>query len=103
MTGGRGRAVLTAHEPNRNVSCLCGFKDLSDSRAPLKVLRGIRVLRRGKCQERIDVCELPRVWGVIDRIFFYSKRSLEGAYVEQARVVCRRFWCGIAGGLDGEA
>jgi len=48
----------TAHEPHGNVACLCSFEDLSDAWTALQVLRGIRVLRGGKSQERIHVCEL---------------------------------------------
>jgi hypothetical protein len=48
----------TTDEPHRNVACLCGFQDLSDARTPLQVLGRIRVLRRGKSQERVHVREL---------------------------------------------
>lgn len=58
----------TADEPHRNVACLCGFQDLSDARTPLQVLRGIRVLRRGKSQERVHVCELRHAESATRRV-----------------------------------
>ena len=45
------------------MACLRGFQDLSDARTPLQVLGGIRVLRRGKSQERVHVCELRDIRG----------------------------------------
>lgn len=56
----------TADEPHRDVACLCGFEDLSYARTSLQVLGGIRVLRRGKSQERVHVCELRDTRGAND-------------------------------------
>jgi hypothetical protein len=57
----RERCERTAYEVHWDVACPCGLKDLSDAWVGLQVLRGIRMSRRSKRQERIHVCELERV------------------------------------------